>query len=162
MIVDMMAASDNEEHRECAQLDNAVEVVAGLAWQYFKKDWDRVSLAAWLAAILLRMAVWPDARVPAVGNVLGDGCSPMADVHAWDSPRGRSAPHPNRTLVASTPTISHHLQVSTRGWNDHPEFQRRCIVKIQGLIQKKKVASVPRKVRWALCLAGCGDAWCHV
>ena len=64
MIVDMMAASDNEEHRECAQLDNAVEVVAGLAWQYFKQDWDRVSLAAWLAAILLRMAVWLSGRMP--------------------------------------------------------------------------------------------------
>ena len=51
IIVDLMAASESEELRACAQYESALEVVAGLAWQYFKKDWDRVSearLAGWL------------------------------------------------------------------------------------------------------------------
>jgi hypothetical protein len=62
------------------------------------------------------------------------------------------------TFIAHTRThapLPLHLlscQVSTRGWSDHPEFQRRCIVKIQGLIQKKKVASAPRKVRLHACM----------
>jgi hypothetical protein len=33
--------------RECGEYAQATEVVAGLAWQYFKKDWENVATVGW-------------------------------------------------------------------------------------------------------------------
>ncbi|KAL4858520.1 hypothetical protein ACK3TF_001483 [Chlorella vulgaris] len=33
--------------RECGEYEQATEVVAGLAWQYFKKDWETVATVGW-------------------------------------------------------------------------------------------------------------------
>lgn len=38
-------------------------------------------------------------------------------------------------------------QVSTKGWEEHPEFAQRCIAKLQSLVQKKRAAATPKKVR---------------
>lgn len=38
-------------------------------------------------------------------------------------------------------------QVSTKGWEQHPEFAQRCIAKLQSLVQKKRAAAAPKKVR---------------
>jgi hypothetical protein len=88
-----MAASESEEYRECAQFENAVEVVAGLAWQYFKKDWDRVrrvpGCLQWLRkaeclAGCLRCPVFLQHVQPAAARPLGSSC-------------GRGPPHLHRT-----------------------------------------------------------------
>ena len=45
-----LRASEDPAWREAGEYEHAVEVVAGLAWQFFKKDWSEVRLHA--AAVL--------------------------------------------------------------------------------------------------------------
>jgi len=37
-------------------------------------------------------------------------------------------------------------QVSTKGWDQHPEFAHRCIQKLLALVEKKRLAAKPKKV----------------
>jgi hypothetical protein len=39
----MMRESGDPVLQRCAEYERAVDVVAGLAWQYFKKDWEDVA-----------------------------------------------------------------------------------------------------------------------
>lgn len=42
MIVQLMQSSDDPVLRECGEYEAATEVVAGLAWQFFKREWHQV------------------------------------------------------------------------------------------------------------------------
>lgn len=42
IVLARMAASEDAVLRECAEYEKAQEVIAGLAWQFFKKDWNQV------------------------------------------------------------------------------------------------------------------------
>ncbi|PRW56527.1 Muscle M-line assembly unc- isoform 1 isoform A [Chlorella sorokiniana] len=75
-IVARLQASEDPSWREAGEYEHAVDVVAGLAWQFFKKDWS---------------------------------------------------------------------DVSTKGWDEHPEFAQRCIHKLLSLVEKKRLAAVPKK-----------------
>ena len=57
-------------------------------------------------------------------------------------------------------------QVSTAGWDGHPEFAQRCIQKLLALVEKRRLAAAPKKVRgwlWQLGVIwlsiGRGVAW---
>lgn len=42
-----LGGSDDPELRELAAFPRALDVISGLAWQYFKKDWSEVSTRGW-------------------------------------------------------------------------------------------------------------------
>lgn len=48
-----LGGSDDPELRALADFPRALEVISGLAWQYFKKEWDEVRLCA-----AYRLASW--------------------------------------------------------------------------------------------------------
>ncbi|KAL4447301.1 hypothetical protein ABPG77_007334 [Micractinium sp. CCAP 211/92] len=71
-----LGGSDDPELRALADFPRALEVISGLAWQYFKKEWD---------------------------------------------------------------------EVSTRGWDEHPEFRERCISKLRKMAARGSDKAAPKK-----------------
>lgn len=76
ILLERLAGSDDPDLQELAEFPRAHEVVAGLAWQFFKKDW---------------------------------------------------------------------TEVSTTGWEQHPDFRERCIAKLSKLANKERTVAVPKK-----------------
>lgn len=129
-----LGGSDDPELRELAAFPRALDVISGLAWQYFKKDWSEVRRGggggACRAAQFLRNASPRRGARVGAGNAVGeaDGCRPCPALPSWHRPRP---------------------QVSTRGWDEHPDFRERCISKLRKMARGTDKA--PRKVGGACC-----------
>lgn len=131
-MVERLRRSDDPALRECAEYERAEEVVAGLAWQYFKKEWQDVSACA---------SVHRGRRCAQRARRVREG--PLAGAAAAHTRACRPcsrAPRPRWPCAAAPP------QVSTRGWDLHPEFRPRCIAKLRMLLDRQRLSAAPKKV----------------